>query len=195
MFPPSSTSLLMAARDLSLRASSSPRRSDARRLSTGRSNRAWRTLCGRQMARNAGRAVRNALVAQRESFPLPVRLSHGSRAVWAESNSAPRSGGPKKLAGGLQAVWASPVLASQRLRGTGMAATGALAEERRGDEEIITAREIQAAGAWRTTSLSADIAALKPPQPWAGRCVGEGYSSNPRNCAKTAQADAQPACR
>jgi hypothetical protein len=33
------------------------RRCDARRLSTGRSIRAWHTLCGRQMARNAGRAL------------------------------------------------------------------------------------------------------------------------------------------
>jgi hypothetical protein len=33
------------------------RQCDARRLSTGRSIRAWRTLCGRQMTRNAGRAL------------------------------------------------------------------------------------------------------------------------------------------
>ena len=32
---------------------------DARRLSTGRSIRAWRTLCGRQMTRNAGRGWRS----------------------------------------------------------------------------------------------------------------------------------------
>ena len=57
------------------------------RLSIGRSIRAWRTLCGRQMTRNARRAYAMPWVV-RESTPIPGRFSRGSRAVWADSNSA-----------------------------------------------------------------------------------------------------------
>jgi hypothetical protein len=62
-------------------------RCDASRLSIGRSIRAWRTLCGRQMTRNARRAYAMPWVV-RESTPIPGRFSRGSRAVWADSNSA-----------------------------------------------------------------------------------------------------------
>ncbi len=51
---------------------------DARRLSTGRSIRAWRTLSGRQMTRNAGRT----------RYPIAAL-----RAAWAGAHAGPRGGG------------------------------------------------------------------------------------------------------
>jgi hypothetical protein len=50
---------------------------DARRLSTGRSIRAWRTLCGRQMTRNAGR--RDVISRPRAASGLAMQKDLGGR--------------------------------------------------------------------------------------------------------------------
>ena len=58
---------------------------DARRLSTGRSIRAWRTLCGRQMTRNAGQTLASEALVPWLGGPrsrrLSTRLSRSHRRV------------------------------------------------------------------------------------------------------------------
>jgi hypothetical protein len=84
---------------------------DARRLSTGRSIRAWRTLCGRQMTRNVGRrrapAIKPMWQGRRcplaltgtsgvrgwESYwiPFPRNCNHGLRQLCHKPPTGPRS--------------------------------------------------------------------------------------------------------
>jgi len=81
---------------------------DARRLSTGRSIRAWRTLCGRQMIRNAGQTLASeALVlwlGGPRSRGLSKRLSRSHRRVSRIAGRgvppAPSGGARKKGTGG-----------------------------------------------------------------------------------------------
>ena len=63
---------------------------DARRLSTGQSIRAWGTLCGRQMARNADAGDLTRCLSPLGTLAGSPSRPGGCRALWSEAHSTPR---------------------------------------------------------------------------------------------------------